>query len=372
MVGCAAHPANNTANQTGARTLKAYTKLSREQCRAELFSISDAYMNVAAQGYDQVRTATTRPDVADWAMRSKIASGTTILGDATGSNEAVGLIDLAIFSTMQRRAVQQHWIPTLLGPEGKPLADILATGEAQVWASEGHIFSSDQLQQLRDIITTWAKNHPSHLYVDHIGIAEVAAEKRFTADSPEVISSGSLYGLLYLDPLNALDPVAEQLQAYRAVTERAMFLLPRITIIVGWQADYAATKITTTPEARSFAASAQRLSDVAAQYPQDIAREREAAVQQIAAVLASERKAMINQLDAKLNRAGNLIGQAQRVVAAADKTSADANTAAQNTIAVADQDARRLATLIFVYALVLIVVIAAAVCIVARLRPGVK
>lgn len=363
--GCASHPSNQSSGQGSGLTWEAYTKLSRDQCRAQLFSIADAYMNIMNQGYDQLLMSSSSPEVIDWANRTKISSATTILGDASEANEAIGLIDLAIFSAMQRQAVEEHWIPTLLGDQGQPLLHTLRTGETQVWSAEAHVFSADQLQQLRDIIAKWTKAHSSRYFVGHIGISEVAAESQV---NPAVLSPRSLYGLLYLEQFNVLNPVAEQLQAYRAVTERAMFLLPRLTQVMGWEASYAATRITTTSEARSFAASAKRISEALAEYPKDLARERSQAVEQLATVLASERKATIEQLDAKVSRIGGLIAQANDVIVAANKTSVDANTAAQNTILLANQFAQRLATLIFAYALILTAAIAAAVCLVAWFR----
>jgi len=384
--GCATprSAGNGATTPNGAPTLQTYSKLTRDQCRSELYSISDAYMNLIAQGYDALRAQTTRPAVADWAITNKISSGTAILADATEPNEAVGLIDMAIFSTLQRQALEEHWIPTLLGGEGEPLLEVFRAGESQVWTAAGHAFTQDQLDQLRTIIDVWTQEHPTLFYVDHVRISDVASERRFTADSPQVHSRGSLFGLLYLDPLASLDPVAQELQDYRALTERALFLLARMPTIMGWQADYAASRVTTTPEARSFADSAKRFADTVARYPKELAKEREAAVRQLAAAIATERQAMIDDIDARLEKhenklvqdidqqqtkATDLVAQAHQVVLAANKTSLDANTAAQATIAAADQAARRLATLIFIYALLLIVAITAAVCIAPRLRP---
>ena len=70
------------------------------------------------------------------------------------------------------------------------------------------VLTEGQLAELRSVIEQWVKENPGQYYVSHVRFTDFATTKRMTADSPQAKAPGSVFGLLYLDPLAGLDPVA--------------------------------------------------------------------------------------------------------------------------------------------------------------------
>jgi hypothetical protein len=83
--------------------------------RSEVLSVADNYVTTLAQSLDELRAETERPEVAIWALRSKIATAVASYTNATGRNVTVSAIEMLILARLNRIAVKEHWIPDLLG-----------------------------------------------------------------------------------------------------------------------------------------------------------------------------------------------------------------------------------------------------------------
>jgi hypothetical protein len=270
---------------------------------------------------------------------------------------------------------------------------IASRAEKEVWARGAKMLTRKQLDELSSLIERWRRDHPAQYYVSHVRLADIAAAQQLTRGSPELKLPSSVFGLLYLDPLSGLDPVAAELHGYRALTERMMFLAQRMPLVFGAQVERATLAATSTPEMLRVVAAVEkfnggverftnhterftdvtaRFTDVAAGYPKHlsaeraaaieqasaaVAAERAAAIEQAASAVAAERKAILADLDAQDSRLRRITDDVKGVLARADQAGVSINAATTQTVSAAEQSTRRTLDRAFWLMLTLILVL---------------
>jgi hypothetical protein len=318
-------------------------------------------------------------------MEQRVATGMAVYTNATGANDYVGLLDMMVLATLKRRALEEHWIPDLLHEEGRPMLDAARRGERDVWAAGARVLTDKQLAELQAIIDKWVAEHPGQYYVSHVRFTDFAGAMRVTKSSPEAKSPGSVFGLLYLDPLAGLDPVAREMQQYRALTERALYLANRLPIVLAWRMELAVYRTTNGPQVvkfvdntskfadatSSFAGATTRFSDAIVRFPQDLTAERTAAVQQIDAAttrqvksaldqafagVTEQRQAIVRDLETQATHAKAVVADVRGVVERADEAGRSLNAQTGQTIGAAELSARRTMRYAFALAVALLFV----------------
>src|SRR5688572_13329046 len=325
------------------------------QFRSLAAGAADNYVTAVAQATDQLRRTTTRPEVADWAWQTKIATALASYANVTGPNDAVCLLDMVLFATLKRHALEEHWVPTLLREEGAQVLEVYRRAEADVWEAAAQGLTREQLAQLRALIDRWRREHPGQYYV-LVRFADMAAAMKVTAASPEAKGPGSVFGLLMIDPLAGLDPVTQELRNYRALSERVMFMTSRMPVVLGWQIEYLATRVTATPEIQRVVGSAEQFVTLLNSYPATLSKEREAAmvqvqelvkgerqaaIEQVAKAVAVEREAITRDVTGQQASVRQIVADVQRLVETAAAATATANTETSKTIARTEEAGRR-------------------------------
>jgi hypothetical protein len=355
---------------------------------------ADGYVTTLTQAFDELRARTKRPEIARWAVENKIACATAAFTNATEAGDGSALLDMLVFTTLKRHAVEDHWLPKLLGAEeGAGVLDAHRRGERDVWARGEKMLTRKQLDELRSLIDQWRRDHPTQYYVSHVRISDIAAAQAMARGSPQLKLPDSVFGLLYMDPLSGLDPVAAELHSYRALTERMMFLVQRMPLVLGAQVERATHDATNTPEVLRFldgiekfnggverftthtgrfSDATARFADVAAGYPKELSTERAAAIEQASAAVATERAAAINQaagavaaerkailaeLEAQDSRLRRITDDVKGVLARADQAGVSINAATTQTVTAAEQSTRRTLDRAFWLTLTLILVL---------------
>jgi hypothetical protein len=329
--------------------------------RALAMSAADNYTTAVAQAMDQVRRTTSRPEVTDWAWQTKVATALAAFNNATGPDDAGCLLDMVLYATLKRHALEEHWIPQLLREEGPPVLAIFRRAEADVWDAAAKALTRQQQDQLRALIDRWLLEHPGQYYVSHVRFSDVAEAMKVTASSPEAQQPGSIFGLLQLDPLAGLDPVTRELRNYRALSERIVYLSMRMPLVLGWQVEYVATRSTATPEVQRIVNTAERFATLLEKYPADLAKERQAALVQVGELVKAERKEAIDQVSrevtAQQSSVRQIIADVQRVVETAARATASANADTSKTIITTEDAGRRAMVLGFRLGLAMVLVV---------------
>ena len=396
--GCSSSNKGGGGRSAGrADNAKPLSNLTGTELRAEAMASADIYVTTIVQALDQLREQTKRPDVARWALYQKIATATAAFTNASQASDGGSLLDMLVLSTLKRHAVEEQWIPNLLHDEGKVLLDAQVRAEADVWTAGEKALTKKQLAELKVLIEEWRREHPTQYYVSHVRLADIATSRNLSRQSPQVKLPGSVFGLLYLDPLSGLDPVAAELHSYRALTERMMYLAQRMPAVIAAQVDYAALNATSTPQVlrvvdgidkfnatvsrftdvtSRFTDATSRFADTTAKYPQHltserkaaidqagatVATERKAAIDQAAAAVAAERKAVLAELESQESRVRRIMDDAKSVLDRADTAGASINKSTTQTVATAEQSTRRTIDHLFWRTLVLILVLLAGI-----------
>lgn len=382
--GCASDKNRGTSAAKKESSFVSITAVKMTQARAEAMSAADTYTTMIAQASDELRQRTKREEVIEWALQQRIATATACFTNATGPNAFVGLLDMLVYTTLKREAMEKHWIPTLLHEEGAPVLDALRRGEKAVWDQGARVLSDAQLRELRDVIRQWQEENPTQYYVSHIRFTDFANSMRITSSASQLKMPTSVFGLLYVDPLAGLDPVAKELQEYRWLTERLVFTVNRMPMILSWQVELASRHITSGPEIERFvndtsrfadstgrfADATTRFADAVVKFPQHLTTERTAAIEQLNvattqqvksgldqafAGIAEQREAMMRDVEAQESRVRAIVGDVRGVVERADEAGRSLNTATSQTISSTEQSARRTLTHAFLLAGLLIV-----------------
>ena len=270
--------------------------------RSVVMSLADSYSQTVIQSLDALVAKTADPRRAAWAREQRVATLTASVDNATAGDSFVGLLDMVVLSTLKRAAVEEHWVPTLLGDEGKGVAEACRRGEAEAWAAAGRLLTEGQLAELRRLIDAWRREHPGGYYAGNTRFSDFEVFRRLTPESPEVKVPGSLFALLYADPLAGLDAISREVRHYREQTERMAYRLTRMSTTVTYQVDAAVNNSMTTPIAKSIVSGTtitadvtDRFTNTVADLPKALPVQRQAAVRQVAEGISRARQTAIDQ-----------------------------------------------------------------------------
>lgn len=131
------------------------------------------------------------------------------------------LLDMTVFVTDVRMALEEHWRPKAFGDSATTLLEFSRLGEAEIWRATDKVLKPEQQVALREAIQAWHRqsSQPENLLVARsAGLALQVAQMNRT----DTAKPGSLFSLLMIDPLAELDPTRREIAATRLFAERAL------------------------------------------------------------------------------------------------------------------------------------------------------
>lgn len=333
--------------------------VSPDDARTIVQSFADGYVVASIQSFDELRASTTRPAVARWALAQKVATATAAYTNATAPNPFLACVDQVILASLKRIAIERHWMSALLGEEGADVLEAARRSEQAAWEMAGRTLSKAQLDDLDGVIRTWVKDNPDQYYVGWVRLTDIAAARSRGKGGPAVKMPTSLLGLLFIDPLANLDPVAQEMRNYRNLTERLTYLLLRMPQVYSWQVQFTLQEVLSDEHPQSvvsattrFAEATDRFATATAGYPkafgqtmqdsianldQLIAKERSAAIGQVGDEVAAQRAGLMADLDAQQGKMRQLVGDARSAVGDIERSITVARTGASETIRQTDE-----------------------------------
>ncbi len=245
-----------------------------------LVRFADEFANRMVLNTDLLQRGTNPISRAE-ALRWKIAFDTEITAIVSGPNAVACLLDMTIFVTLTRGALEEHWQPGVFGASAQPMLDDCRNAETNIWRMTGMILTTNQQSDLRRAIELWHQQNPlpkNVLAARAVGFATQVAEKeKSSAPKPN-----SLLNLLSLDPLAGLDPATREIAQTRLFAERALYVTQKMPTLLRWQTELLSLNVVETPEVQQLvtnstqlAASVERFADVAASLPKLLSTERE-------------------------------------------------------------------------------------------------
>jgi len=319
-----------------------------DEIDAHVRGFTDSFMSRVALSYDRIIANAKTPAERSWAIQSRLGQSVAALTDATGPNPTVNLLDVVVLVTLKRMSIQEYWIPNLLHDDGNDLLAAYRQSEKEIWDLAYRTFTGQQIVELQILIAKWKKENPTQFYTGFIKFTDFVNNAPEASKHTQAFPS-SLLGLLYIDPLAGLDPVAQEAHEFRTLSERLVFVAMRIPLIMNIQIEDAADRILTSPEVQRLISSSEqyakvgdRFNDVIAKYPADLSRVTKNAIDQINAAATQQRQAISQELNTESAQVHDILADARNSVAVARDAAASVNTKTAQTISTAEDGGRRI------------------------------
>lgn len=239
-----------------------------------------------ALGVDVLRKDGQPVDRAQ-ALTWKISLGTTICTIASGPNAVGNLLDLTVFVTVLRTSVEDYWQPTNFGESAQFIVDVLRRSESEIWERASRVLSQDQQRELKEAIDGWCRDQ-TRLQEAMTARAAGWAMEVGRMQAGTAARTGSVFGLLMLDPFSGLDPTTREITQSRLLAERALFVVQRMPELVRWQTELLALDAVQGPAMQQLVANTtawsdaiERITRVAEQLPGQVTAEREAILREL-------------------------------------------------------------------------------------------
>src|SRR5690242_4536987 len=88
------------------------------QLRQMAMAAADGYCNETVQVLDNLTMQSKDPELTLWAQSQIVSIGYSAITNATGPSDGGALLDMMVYSTLKRCAVEEHWVPDLLHEQG--------------------------------------------------------------------------------------------------------------------------------------------------------------------------------------------------------------------------------------------------------------
>jgi hypothetical protein len=253
------------------------------------------------------------------AVRFVLSSGelrtvSTLLHITTGPDAVVNLLDMVIFVTLGRMAVEKSWKPELLGKNKGGLPKFYRQMEKEIWTIAGKVLIPRYQKELRNLIRRWRKRHPNQFYIGGVGF-DSFADMLGDSDFKDAAKSGFL--------LPEMNEATRSVDEARNLAERFAFFVKYLPYI---------TRTSTETGIYDFLAQSETV-----QLLSDINRLTTAiegigiTAKQLPDRLGEERKKLMDDLLKSEKKIRELSGDIRDALATGEKMASAANKAAIST-----------------------------------------
>ena len=263
-----------------------------------------------------------RKDVSN-AVRFTLSIGelrtvNTLLIIATGPDAVANLLDMVVFVTVGRMAVEKSWDPKVLGKDKGKLPEFYRQMEKEIWAIAEKVLIPRYQKELRDLIHRWRARHPNQSYMGGVGF-DSFADMLGDSDFKDAGKPGFL--------LPEMDEATRAVNEARNLAERFAFFVKYLPYIVRTTAETGMYDVLDQPETIRLLSDINRLTTAiegigltAEQLPDRLGKERKKLMDDL---LRSDK-----QLQALSGDIRETLATGEKMASAANKAAISANEAA--------------------------------------------
>jgi hypothetical protein len=301
--------------------------VGREALQAEVINYAERFLAVVGQAAYVFGKELPTPQARLVSARRKVFTLNAAVTIAAGPDPAAALLDMVVLASLSRMVWQDYWQPEVFGQPAAVMVSAFQEAEADIFSVAARFMTAGQLRELRDLIEAWHVSHPNQRAVDFI---------RFR-DFGDLVGKPELKKIK--EPGGLLAPVEKAVQAadeIRMTSERAMFLVSKMQLLVGVQTELIYKELVMQPEVTSLLNDVTGFRQQMGALPDQIARERHATLKEISQLAAKERTqilAAFDEREAKLrgiltdarttmDRADVLLGGMRETMTSAERTMA--------------------------------------------------
>lgn len=270
--------------------------------QAQVKRFADEYSAMVAQAADDYAADANTSDARLQALKWKLGQATSAYVDATGMSPALNAVDLLVLATLSRMVIEDFWVKQSTNAAATQLLETHRKLESQAWDICRSFLKPNQQREVTELIQEWRQRNPNQRYVGAIRFREFVVALGKSLEQKNV-KANSVFGFLFIDPLAGLDPTTTAIEETRLTAERIMYYTQRMPILLTWQVEMLAYQLADQPESKALIEDVDRLSNAAetfartaAQLPQVISSEREAAIRQVFQELVSQEKSAVGVL----------------------------------------------------------------------------
>jgi len=273
--------------------------MTEAELQGHMMTFADRYwsvMNSAGIEYGENQPSPEKSRTIKALLTYSAADAFTI---AAGPKPVAAFLDMVVMVTLGRMVFEQHYTQ-IHGSEVAPIVDGFQKVEADIWEIASDILTAEQQRKLMTLIQTWRQNNPKNIVFSSVRFSEFEKFRGFSDDSGKT-SSGGLF--------RSVAKATEQVEEMRLLSERAMYLGSRLPMMTGAFADVWASRLTRNQDVKSIivdlnrlADVTQRIADISEKLPDDLAKERDTAINQLLGGISVEREKTINQLMQEISR----------------------------------------------------------------------
>lgn len=295
---------------------------SLARMQSEVMREADAYATIVTQAADdfaaKVGTVEARTDALLW----KLQQATAAYINATGDNPSLNAVDMFILASLSRKVVEDYWFGQKFGQAALPLLEAHRKLEKGALTLANAVLTKAQEEELRKLLQEWWRTFPDQHYVAAVRLREFSPLLGKQGTPEQAAKLNSVLNLINLDPLSGLDPAVRALEQTRYMAERMMYYAERAPQLLSWQVELVTYRVADQPAAlqvlsnlTSLSQSAAIFAETAHQLPSLVNTQREAAINQLFAGVATERSNILASLQSQETRLQELLPEARQTLA---------------------------------------------------------
>ena len=265
-----------------------------QSLQSSVMALSDNAIQRIASEINLARSGTT-PEARRDEMSTRLVLSSSIVGIAMQPDPVDALADLLTFTTLTADAQRTAAMGKDADSYEARLLRALEQNDAEAWRVAERWVNEPTRIAFRKHILSWEGSRRSAVDVAFVRMADV---KR--AGSTSVESDSGLF--------DSLHAATQQFDQTRLLAERSLFLAQRIPFLMRWQAEVYTGNALATKEAQQTQAQLVQMSAIMEQVSvllsgmaQQVAKERQAALDDLFGHIETERKASLEQVEQIVN-----------------------------------------------------------------------
>jgi len=305
--------------------------------QGELMREADLFVGTVAQATDELRQQVGTTEARDLGQQWKLNEATVAYVNATDENPLLGAVGMVVVATLSSMVVEDYWVGEKFGAAARPMLAAHRQLETNAWRVVEKVLTSEQKTELRELLRKAREQYPHMRYISAVRLPELVAKLGKATSPNEAQKPGSLFGLLYLNPLAGLDPTTQAIQQTRLLAQRMMYYAQRAPMLLSWQVQLTTYQLAAQPEAQQVLLAVDEVTQstkvfakTAAELPQLVNDQREAAINQLFAGIATERTNILATLNAQEAQLRTLLPEVQKTLTAGGDMANSLNAAIQS------------------------------------------
>lgn len=281
-----------------------------------LLRFADEFAGHLIIGANKLRRGTNGHDAAE-ILKWKIALGTETYSIVSRPNAVANLLDMTVFVTVTRMALEEYWQPKIFGVSAQLLLETCQNAETQIWQLAGTVLKPEQQTELRQALEVWYRlnPHPENILM---ATARDFAALASQVKKAETAKPASVFSVLKVDPFSGMEPAVREIAQTRLFAERALFITQKMPMLLRWQTELLSINAVEMPAVQQLITNSTQLATSLERFT--------GVTEGLPKLIRSERGEILEALQSQERNLTPLINEVRQTLASGTQMSASLNT----------------------------------------------